>query len=59
MMAMTLARSLLVLALLAPDSALAASAETCVRTGSSPKCEGDCCGTFPCVVVPMRTRMRS
>ena len=56
MMAMTLARSLLVLALLAPDSALAASAETCVRTGSSPKCEGDCCGTFPCVVVPMRMR---
>eukprot|EP01046_Picozoa_sp_COSAG06_P110293 COSAG06_NODE_56811_length_283_cov_0.586957_1_plen_33_part_10 len=33
---MTLARSLLVLVLLAPDSALAASAETCVRTGSSP-----------------------
>ena len=32
-------------ALLAADAASAA--EQCVRTGSSPKCEGDCCGTFP------------
>jgi hypothetical protein len=27
----------------------AEAAGQCVRTGSSPKCEGDCCGTFPCV----------